>query len=68
MPHKLADGQDREQQLRRLAVQIVGQLPASQDEANRVLEHAKDFVNLFLFERQQAATAARPELRCVKSD
>lgn len=68
MPHNTGDHDDRERQLRRLALQIVAQLPVSQAEANRVLEYASDCLNAFIFEHDRRPLRSPPDLRCVKSD
>ncbi|KAA0117849.1 hypothetical protein CIW48_26970 [Methylobacterium sp. P1-11] len=63
MPDKRSEGiEDRERALRMLAIQLVGQLPADQREANYTLELARELLNGFLHRKSEDA---RQPLRCV---
>lgn len=55
-------GEDRERAMRMLAIQIVAQLPADGNEANRVLCLARELLNDFLLAQ---SPAEKRSLRCV---
>lgn len=55
-------GEDRERALRMLAMQLVAQLPADGNEANRVLSLARELLNEFLLAE---SPSEKRSLRCV---